>query len=222
MSTRLSWRRGMQCGMRLSLIAVTLITLFGASGALSPAQAAARIPHNPALLSSVTLNESSIDGPALYASAPRVIGATLAWTGTDHHLNIMKSADGLHYSDKRTLNEISDMRPAIVHRSADADDAVAIAWTGTDHRLNIIYDAYNASPKKLTLDETSDSPPALEIRDYFLYIAWRGSRHGPHAQRPAYRDQRHAQRRPESEVERLQQPHRVRAFGGIPRTTSFC
>ena len=175
MSTRLSWRRGMQCGMRLSLIAVTLITLFGASGVHSPPlrrrRASRTIPPCSALS---TLNETSIDGPALYASAPRVIGATLAWTGTDHHLNIMKSADGLHYSDKLTINEISDMRPAVVHRSADADDAVAIAWTGTDHRLNIIYDAYNASPKKLTLDETSDSPPALEIRDYFLYIAWRG------------------------------------------------
>src|SRR5262245_46754580 len=96
MDARLFWRRGMQ----VALIAVTLITLFGASGALTPAHAAANIPHNPTFLSSVELNETSIDGPALYASAPRVSGATLAWTGTDHRLNVMKSADGLHYSDK--------------------------------------------------------------------------------------------------------------------------
>jgi peptidoglycan/xylan/chitin deacetylase (PgdA/CDA1 family) len=173
MKTRLFWRRGIQ----LSLIAATLITLFGASGALTPAQAAARIPqipHNPALLSSVTLNETSIDGPALYASAPRVAGATIAWTGRDHRLNVMKSADGLHYSDKRIIDEMSEMRPAVTHRSADADDAVVVGWIGTDHRINILYDVYNATPKKLTLDETSDSPPALEIRDYFLYVAWRG------------------------------------------------
>jgi peptidoglycan/xylan/chitin deacetylase (PgdA/CDA1 family) len=169
MNTRLVWRRG----MRFALIAIILAGLQDASGVLSPARAAPDIPHNPALLSSVRLNETSIDGPALYASAPRVAGATLAWTGTDHRLNVMKSADGLHYSDKRTLDETSDMRPAVVHRSADADDAVVIAWTGTNHRLNILYDVYNATPKKLTLDETSDSPPALEIRDYFLYIAWR-------------------------------------------------
>jgi peptidoglycan/xylan/chitin deacetylase (PgdA/CDA1 family) len=172
MNMRPSWRHG----MHVTLIGVTLLTLLGASGALTPAQAAARIPHNPALLSSVELSETSIDGPALYASAPRVAGATLAWTGTDHRLNVMKSADGLHYSDKRTLDEVSDMRPAVVHRSADADDAVALAWIGTDrkHSINILYDVYGSSPKKLTLDETSDSPPALEIRDYFLYVAWRG------------------------------------------------
>jgi peptidoglycan/xylan/chitin deacetylase (PgdA/CDA1 family) len=170
MKTQLFWRRG----ILLSLIAVTLIALFGASAALTPAQAAARIPHNPALLSSVTLNESSIDGPALYASAPRVAGATIAWTGMDHRLNVMKSADGLRYSDKLTINETSNMRPAVVHRSADADDAVVVGWIGMDQRINLLYDVYNATPKKLTLDETSDSPPALEIRDYFLYVAWRG------------------------------------------------
>ena len=97
------------------------------------------------------------------------------------------------------------------HRSADADDAVAIAWTGTDHRLNIIYDAYNASPKKLTLDETSDSPPALEIRDYLLYIAWRGRDTAHTLNVLPIDDQRHAQRRAEGEVERLQQPHRSAA-----------
>src|SRR5262245_49816420 len=116
MKTRLFWRRGIQ----LSLIAVTLIAIFGASAAHTPVQAAARIPHNPALLSSVTLNETSIDGPALYASAPRVAGATIAWTGMDHRLNVMKSADGLRYSDKLIINETSDMRPAVVRRSADA------------------------------------------------------------------------------------------------------
>jgi peptidoglycan/xylan/chitin deacetylase (PgdA/CDA1 family) len=172
MRARLSRYRTLSHGPLVALlIAVTLIAL---AGTLSPAQAAARVPRNPTLLSSVTLNETSIDGPALYASAPRVAGATLAWTGTDHHLNVMKSADGLHYADKLTIAETSDMRPAVVHRAADADDAVVIAWIGTDHRLNILYDVYNATPKKLTLDESSDSPPALEIRDYFLYIAWRG------------------------------------------------
>jgi peptidoglycan/xylan/chitin deacetylase (PgdA/CDA1 family) len=158
----------------IAITLITLITLIGAGGALTPAQAAANTPHNPAFLSSVELNETSIDGPALYASAPRVAGATLAWTGTDHRLNVMKSADGLRYSDKLIVDETSDMRPAVVQRAADADDAVVLGWTGTDHRLNVLYDVYGTAPKKLILDETSDSPPSLEIRDYFLYIAWRG------------------------------------------------
>jgi peptidoglycan/xylan/chitin deacetylase (PgdA/CDA1 family) len=176
MNTRLSWRRNTSRGTQVALIAVTLVALFGASGALSPAQAAAHNPHNPALLSSVELNETSIDGPALYASSPRVAGAVIAWTGTDHRLNVMKSADGLHYSDKLTIDEVSLMRPAVVHRAADADDSVTLAWIGTDRKrsINILYDVYGTAPKKLTLDESSDSPPALEIRDYFLYVAWRG------------------------------------------------
>ena len=171
----------------LLVLAVVLaaVGLSGASGASAAPAARATAATSAATVSpphevgKVTLADTSIDGPALW-SGPRGVPpygtwAVLAWTGTDpaHHLNVMTSTDGIHYGNKRVLNETSFARPAVTV----TDGRMVVAWTGTDahHSLNILYDVYGARPKKLTLwDENSFAAPAIQPAGY-LVLAWAGT-----------------------------------------------
>jgi hypothetical protein len=134
----------------------------------------------PRETSKVVLPELSIDGPALYTSKPipnqpgTGLNAVIAWTGTDHHLNLMTSSDGIHYSGKITLAETSSARPAV---TAGWAGAIAIAWTGTDanHSLNVMYDVRSAHPTKVTLwHESSFTAPALVPSGDGVLLAWSG------------------------------------------------
>jgi hypothetical protein len=58
----------------------------------------------------------------------------LAWTGTDHRLNVMTSQDGTNFGNKVTFNETSAFAPAL----AFAPNApFFIAWTGTDAQKHL-------------------------------------------------------------------------------------
>ncbi len=128
--------------------------------------------------SKVILDETSITAPGFTGNAQLSIGNAIAWAGTDpvHRINVLTSADGLHYGSKITLGETTVDRPAVARMSAPAGGAVAVAWRGTDaaHRLNVLFDVYGARTK-LTLNETSFTGPALAVFNGNLLLAWTGT-----------------------------------------------
>lgn len=169
-----------------TVIVVTLLTLMSSLINLSPARGAASASTDPLgsphIVNKVTMGDTSVDGPALWTNNPAagaVAGspaAVLGWTGTDaaRHLNVMTSADGLNYGNKRVLAETSATRPAV---AVTASGAVAVAWTGMDpgRRLNVLVNAYSASPQKLTLwTESGFMSPALAYRSGVLWLSWTG------------------------------------------------
>jgi hypothetical protein len=162
----------------------TFIASGGATARAAPGVAAYRVPHE---VSKFTLGETSYDGPALWTqrgpSAPAGPLAVLAWTGTDSRLNFVFTNDGVSYFGKKTLNETSFVRPAVVRGQGVGGSVapVVLAWTGTDagHRLNVLYDVPGAAPMKLTLwSDNSFTSPAIEWlggNTNTLLLAWAGT-----------------------------------------------
>ncbi len=180
--------------MALALFGGPLPSARAAPAAMLAAAPAATAFGPPREVGKVTLAETSIDGPALwsgYRSGPQgTQWNVLAWTGTDatHRLTVMTSTDGIHYSDKRTLNETSFTHPAVTAVAVGGNNKVVLAWTGNDahHSLNILYDVYGASPQKLTLwNENSFAAPGLQVLEesprsqtpgkVYLVLAWAGT-----------------------------------------------
>ena len=169
-----SWRMTLGGGLVALMLVVGSLTVM-------PTKAAHRAVSRPAVvteLQKVTLNETSINAPGFYGNAQLNTGEVIAWAGTDtaHHLNVMTSTDGLHYGHKITLGETSSNRPGVVQMSSSAGGAVAIAWRGADaaHKLNVLFDVYG-SKKKLTLNQTSFTGPAITVFNGNLLLAWVGT-----------------------------------------------
>jgi hypothetical protein len=118
-----------------------------------------------------TINGQSCNqGPALAALG----GVTYAaWAGTDSHLNVMSSADGVHYSDPVTSTQGSAQSPTL----CACGDALMIAWTGTDGNVNVgqIDGTKNAIVKLLTTSQSALHGPALASLGGTLYLAWTGT-----------------------------------------------
>jgi hypothetical protein len=151
----------------MALVMAVTLGLFTAG----PARAAPAVVFGPpAEGAKVTLDDTSIGGPALFTNPTGSPRAILAWTGTDaeHHLNFMTSSDGLHYTNKHTLAETSPYRPAVAFDSSGRAGFIVVAWTGRDaaHSLNVAYiDTYNfAVTRKLTLwGYTSLGAPGVAV-----------------------------------------------------------
>ncbi len=169
-----------------TFIGCLLLALMVAAGwpaAARAAGASASIPKAPHALSAsaaeiakTTLNDTSIDGPALWATSNGTVRAVLAWTGTDslHSLNVMTTAIGTKFGSKVVLSDTSFARPAVTRTPSGK---VAVAWSGTDanHTLNVLYDVYGARVKLTLWGETSDYSPALAAApDGSLVLAWTG------------------------------------------------
>ena len=133
----MSWRR------LAATVLVSLTTVLSLVGMSNVVQASPQAAYGaPKEGTKITLADTSIDGPAItttYGSA-----TALAWTGTDaaHHLNVMTSSDGLHYSSKHILPELSLWRPALAFIDSGRGapyGTLMLAWTGTDarHTLNV-------------------------------------------------------------------------------------
>ena len=167
-----------------AMLTVTMLVL---GNAIAPAWAAPKPAKSAPLpisalvteTAKVTLPETSINAPGFfsYVNQPYV-GTVISWAGTDsaHHLNVMTSADGLHYGSKITLGETSIRRPAVTEMSKAAGGAVILAWTGTDanRSLNVLFDVYG-SRQKLTLADNSFTSPSLAIFNGNLLLAWTGT-----------------------------------------------
>jgi hypothetical protein len=177
----MSWHR------ILTTLAALLIAVMGLAGVTTLAYASPSTTFSPPKEGAkVTLGQSSIDGPAL----GRFYGQTvLAWTGTDpaHHLNVMTSTDGLHYSNKVVLPEMSLWRPALgfIDSGRGAPyGTILLAWTGTDpaHTLNLEFiqmPGFTVSQKITYWGETSFTAPSLvsvngDVNSD-VYLTWSGT-----------------------------------------------
>ncbi|HEY1390049.1 MAG TPA: hypothetical protein VGF38_16035 [Ktedonobacterales bacterium] len=175
------WRRILTGVVTASLIGIGLLS---GSGATQVAQAASlAAPH---LTSKQILGETSIDGPGL---TKNIVGhegeatMVLAWTGTDslHRLNLLTSANGSTWTNKRTLRETSFIRPAVERVPEMAGGEVVLAWMGTDarHTLNVLWNAYNngnSIMKKVTFwGDMSFTAPALAMSGDRIYVVWAGT-----------------------------------------------
>ncbi len=180
----MSWRRGV---ITLLMLVSTAVSLVGLAHVTQAAPQAPQLTFGaPKEGAKMTLNETSIDGPAIAWEYP---GAVIAWTGTDaqHHINLMTSADGLHYSNKRILPETSLWRPAITYfaslRGAPYG-AILLAWTGTDARHSLNFESISTPDYKVTQKitfwgETSFTAPAIGLIggdvNSDIYLAWAGT-----------------------------------------------
>src|SRR5262249_41068444 len=124
----------------------------------------------------VTLGDTSQSGPTLAAFGGRLY---LAWTGTDSHLNVESSTNGMMFSRKVTLGETSHASPAL----AAFGGRLYLASTGTNTALNVesSKDGMTFS-NKVTLNETSGAAPALTVENPAvkgqsarLVIGWTGT-----------------------------------------------
>lgn len=163
------------------LAALTLLIGFGIGGTRPAVEAhGMTVAVNPYIESKYTLAQTSIDGPALWTSPSGAIRGEVAYTGTDaaHHLNVMTSTDGIHYDNKRILNDTSFVRPALVRFGSNDTDNIALAWTGDDanHSLNVLVGRPGFGYTKLTLrQDNSFTAPAVTLKGSDLYIAWAGT-----------------------------------------------
>jgi len=176
------WRRV------LGTLIVAFAAVVGLVGMSGVALASPKVAFGqPTEGTKVTLDDTSIDGPALattYAPA-----TALAWTGTDanHHLNIMTSSDGLHYSNKHILPELSLWRPAIAFIDTGRGapyGTIVLAWTGTDanHTLNVEFiktPDFTVTRKVTLWGESSFTAPALATINgdinSDIYLSWAGT-----------------------------------------------
>src|SRR5438270_7174757 len=141
------------------------------------------------LESKVTTPEKSSAAPA---AACRDEILYLAWTGTDLHLNSIRSGDLRQFEDKRcyghtsyttetTTTSSSDGRSRTESRTVALPPAVAavgrglhLAWTGSDGHVNVM-NADAQPPAHTRLSETSTAAPALAGLGNELVLAWTGT-----------------------------------------------
>jgi hypothetical protein len=149
------------------------------NGALNVATVA-KGPSGFQLKSKVTLNADIT--PSLTPAATVFDGRLyLAWTGTDGRLNVISSADGVHFANKVTLADTSRTGPAL----AAFNGRLYLGFTGLDGRLNVESSANGVTfGNKVTLNETSflvfgkhvvELSPALASFGGRLFISWTGT-----------------------------------------------
>jgi hypothetical protein len=117
-----------------------------------------------------TLSDTSPTGASIAAGNKLY----LAWAGSGSHpyLNVMSSTDGVHWVNKHTLSETSNLRPAI---AAYADGKIALSWTGTNGQVNVEFSSDDGATwaGKQTLPDIAASSPAAYAINQTLYLSWR-------------------------------------------------
>jgi hypothetical protein len=121
--------------------------------------------------SQVTLPDSSVSGlvsPALAVFKGRLY---LAWTGGLNELNIESSSDGVHFSNKVTLDLTSRVAPSL----AVFDGRLTMCWAGLDGRINLISTPDGTHfGNQVILNQSSNQAPSLAAYGGQLWIAWTG------------------------------------------------
>jgi GH18 family chitinase len=136
------------------------------------------------LANKVVLSETSDAGPALASQNGRLF---LAWKGVgDRKLNLICSSDnGATFGSRFTFFETSDAGPALVAHIQQ----LIIAWRGSgNENLNVAevdflengHGGFGVTglKNKVTLNETSDAPPALASDNRRLFLGWKGTGNG--------------------------------------------
>ncbi len=121
-----------------------------------------------------SLSDTSVSAPALSFINGILY---LLWCGRDnnHSLNIMESKDGMTFTNKVTLNDSSDVHPAMV--AMIKQSGLLLAWTGRDskHHLNLRFggDIHSLSNKLTYMyGEESTAGPALATFNEKIYVGW--------------------------------------------------
>lgn len=178
----MSWRR------LAATVLVSLTTVLSLAGMSNVVQASPQATYGaPKEGTKITLADTSIDGPAITTTYSPA--TALAWTGTDaaHHLNVMISSDGLHYSSKHILPELSLWRPALAFIDSGRGapyGTLVLAWTGTDarHTLNVEFiklPDFTVTQKITYWGEWSFTAPALatvngDVNSH-VFLSWAGT-----------------------------------------------
>jgi hypothetical protein len=144
--------------------------------------------------SKVTLPEQSIAGPSLaaYASGAGFSHLFIAWTGTDHRLNL-RSVEGANFDAFAAPNQgsaIADTSAqgpslAVLNEGEGKDIFLAMAYSSNDgdRKIHVIYSLQGFSPfgNGSTADDSSEGTPAMFTHRDFpaqndeLVFAWAGT-----------------------------------------------
>jgi hypothetical protein len=128
-----------------------------------------------------TLNIGSLSGSKVTFGDTGMSGALavlndrlyFAWVGTDpqHLLNVMSSNDGVNFSNKCTLNEMSTaIRGGYVSMTAGGG-YLYMAWTGTDRRVNVLRSTDGVTwTNKVTFTEKGN--PSLTYGGGKVHLVW--------------------------------------------------
>ncbi|MDP9350150.1 MAG: hypothetical protein M3P51_01195 [Chloroflexota bacterium] len=144
----------------------------------------ARSPDGRSFLGKITLDETSLDGPALTCGS----GLTYrAWTGTRYpnHLNILSSPDlqdfrniastpEVRFGGRVTLDNTSPYGPAL----AFGNGRVYVAWAspGASRTLNVASSGDGVHfTGEVELEEEAGGAPELAFMDGNLYVTWCGT-----------------------------------------------
>lgn len=126
-------------------------------------------PGAPGAAKTTLEQARSADPPAVCRHRGSLI---LAWTGTDHCVNIAADATApavppVRLDKARTMNA-----PALCSHQG----GLVLAWTGTDHRVNILTGAEEPLGTPVRLDEArTRHAPALCSHQGSLFVAWCGT-----------------------------------------------
>jgi len=119
----------------------------------------------------VTLNASSLSGPALAVFNNRI---HLAWKSKPRqgsYLNIMSSVDGIMWENETRVTARAESGPAL----ASLGSLLFIAWNDKDDYTVNIMDSHDGLSfgNRVTLQGTTDARPALCTYGSHLYVAWK-------------------------------------------------
>jgi hypothetical protein len=176
------------------LVSLTFVLAIFAAPTNTPAEARPRsagpdsavsvtIPATVTEAAKVILGQTSVAAPGFAGNASQGVSTAISWAGTDslHRINVLTStsSDGLHYGNKRILNQETVDRPALAREPGRGGGAVAIAWRGTDsqHRVNVLYDPYgvHGPPRQAITSQTTFTTPAIAFFQAHLLLAWTGT-----------------------------------------------
>jgi hypothetical protein len=111
----------------------------------------------------------SADPPALCWHRDSLV---LAWTGTDHRVNIVADAMNPPGPPVRLDGARTMHAPALCSHQG----SLVLAWTGSDHRVNILTGAEEPHGPPVRLDEARTAhAPALCSHQGGLIVAWSGT-----------------------------------------------
>lgn len=127
------------------------------------------VAERGAFSSPVTFKERTDTSPSV-ATSER--GLTLAWIGTDRHVNLCTVAHDWSSRKLRLEEAKSGVTPAVCsHRGG-----LVVAWTGTDRRVNLLTLTDGAPTRPIRLEETKTAvAPAVCSHRGALMVAWAGS-----------------------------------------------
>jgi hypothetical protein len=136
---------------------------------LALAQGPEPAPGAPGAAKTTFEQARSADPPALCCYRGNLV---LAWTGTDHCVNIAADATAPAGLPVRLDGARTRHAPALCHHQG----GLVLAWTGTDHHVNILTGAEQPLGTPVRLDEArTRHAPALCSHQGSLIVAWSGT-----------------------------------------------